>query len=81
MQRSFLGFFPILTWLASYNVREDLLADVLAGITLAVFHVPQGELLDSRELLISPLAVLHSSGQNVEGRLIIKPRVLAERLN
>ncbi|XP_077529287.1 prestin-like [Haemaphysalis longicornis] len=36
-----LGCFPIVTWLRYYDPRRDLLPDLLTGITLAVFHVPQ----------------------------------------
>ncbi|XP_075531598.1 prestin-like [Dermacentor variabilis] len=36
-----LGCFPIATWLRHYDVRHDLLPDLLTGVTLAVFHVPQ----------------------------------------
>ncbi|KAK8762781.1 hypothetical protein V5799_025959 [Amblyomma americanum] len=37
----FLGCFPIVSWLREYDPRHDLLPDLLTGITLAVFHVPQ----------------------------------------
>ncbi|XP_077492406.1 prestin-like [Amblyomma americanum] len=37
----FLGCFPIVSWLRHYDPRHDLLPDLLTGITLAVFHVPQ----------------------------------------
>ncbi|KAL3226989.1 hypothetical protein MRX96_024494 [Rhipicephalus microplus] len=36
-----LGCFPIASWIRQYDVRHDLLPDVLTGITLAIFHVPQ----------------------------------------
>ncbi|KAL1472187.1 hypothetical protein MTO96_023095 [Rhipicephalus appendiculatus] len=36
-----LGCFPIASWLRQYDIRHDLLPDVLTGITLAIFHVPQ----------------------------------------
>ncbi|XP_075727488.1 prestin isoform X3 [Rhipicephalus microplus] len=36
-----LGCFPIASWIRKYDVRHDLLPDVLTGITLAIFHVPQ----------------------------------------
>ncbi|KAH8030968.1 hypothetical protein HPB51_012436 [Rhipicephalus microplus] len=36
-----LGCFPIASWIREYDVRHDLLPDVLTGITLAIFHVPQ----------------------------------------
>ncbi|KAH6919587.1 hypothetical protein HPB50_029425 [Hyalomma asiaticum] len=40
-----LGCFPIASWLRHYDIRHDLLPDVLTGITLAIFHVPQSELI------------------------------------
>lgn len=42
-KKAFPGFFPILTWLANYQVKEDTMADILAGTTVAIFHVPQGK--------------------------------------
>ncbi|XP_064488551.1 prestin-like [Ornithodoros turicata] len=36
-----LAYVPILAWVKSYSVKKDLLPDVLTGITVAVFHVPQ----------------------------------------
>ncbi|XP_077517456.1 prestin-like isoform X2 [Amblyomma americanum] len=32
---------PVLGWLRSYPVKEYLLADVITGFTVAMFHVPQ----------------------------------------
>ncbi|XP_003742720.1 sulfate transporter [Galendromus occidentalis] len=36
-----LAFFPIITWLGHYNIKADLFADVICGLTVAIFHVPQ----------------------------------------
>eukprot|EP00088_Acartia_fossae_P050458 TRINITY_DN5654_c0_g1_i1.p1 TRINITY_DN5654_c0_g1~~TRINITY_DN5654_c0_g1_i1.p1 ORF type:complete len:691 (+),score=150.84 TRINITY_DN5654_c0_g1_i1:32-2104(+) len=33
---------PILGWLPKYNVRTDLVNDIVAGFTVAVMHIPQG---------------------------------------
>ena len=33
---------PIFKWLPKYSVKKDLLADIIAGITVAVMHIPQG---------------------------------------
>ncbi|KAL1473213.1 hypothetical protein MTO96_038838, partial [Rhipicephalus appendiculatus] len=38
----FLGLFPCITWIRSYNLRSFLVPDVLAGLSVAVLHVPQG---------------------------------------
>ena len=37
-----MSLFPVLTWLPAYNVRRDLLSDVIVGFTVAVLHIPQG---------------------------------------
>jgi hypothetical protein len=34
--------FPILTWLSGYDVKADLAADVVSGVTLAAMLIPQG---------------------------------------
>ncbi|KAE9548559.1 hypothetical protein FO519_008232 [Halicephalobus sp. NKZ332] len=39
---SILSFFPILGWIKNYDVKEDLIADIVGGITTGVLHVPQG---------------------------------------
>ncbi|KAM4701560.1 solute carrier family 26 member 9 [Discoglossus pictus] len=36
------GFFPILTWLPKYNIKEYALPDVLGGISAGTIQVPQG---------------------------------------
>ncbi|GLV36702.1 prestin [Carabus blaptoides fortunei] len=36
------GIFPILQWLPEYNCKTDLLPDIIAGITVAIMHIPQG---------------------------------------
>lgn len=33
---------PILDWLPNYNVRRDLLADIITGFTVLALHIPQG---------------------------------------
>ena len=36
--------FPICDWLfLNYKWRSDLLADIIAGLTVAIMHIPQGE--------------------------------------
>jgi MFS superfamily sulfate permease-like transporter len=34
--------FPIIKWLLGYNIRENLLADTISGITIGIVHIPQG---------------------------------------
>ncbi|XP_076760802.1 prestin isoform X1 [Xylocopa sonorina] len=33
---------PLFGWLSTYNWKEDILGDIVAGITVAVMHIPQG---------------------------------------
>lgn len=37
-----LSVMPVLKWLPRYSVRDSLAGDVMAGITVAVMHIPQG---------------------------------------
>ena len=32
---------PILSWLPAYRWREDALSDLVAGLTVAIMHIPQ----------------------------------------
>ncbi|XP_055316397.1 solute carrier family 26 member 6-like isoform X2 [Sitodiplosis mosellana] len=38
----FLSIFPIFTWLSQYNIKNDLVGDVVSGCTVAIMHIPQG---------------------------------------
>ncbi|XP_076362447.1 prestin-like isoform X13 [Tachypleus tridentatus] len=42
VKKGFKLSFPVIDWLGHYNFREDFLADLIAGITVAVFQIPQG---------------------------------------
>ncbi|XP_042860864.1 prestin-like [Penaeus japonicus] len=33
---------PILSWLPAYKLKESLLGDIIAGVTVAIMHIPQG---------------------------------------
>ncbi|CAN7938990.1 unnamed protein product, partial [Ixodes hexagonus] len=37
-----LRMLPCITWAANYDVKNQLVPDVLAGLSAAVLHVPQG---------------------------------------
>ncbi|KRX45282.1 Prestin [Trichinella murrelli] len=41
-QRLLSARFPCIKWLLQYNVKKDLPTDVLSGITVGVFNIPQG---------------------------------------
>ena len=32
---------PVLKWLRHYSIKENLLSDILSGITVAIVHIPQ----------------------------------------
>jgi hypothetical protein len=40
--QTLLNFLPILRWLPAYNWRTNLAVDAVAGVTVAIMHVPQG---------------------------------------
>jgi hypothetical protein len=35
-------YLPFTDWLFNYNVKSDLVADIVAGITIAIMNIPQG---------------------------------------
>ena len=39
------SLFPFLTIMQDYNVRTDLSGDIIAGLTVGIMHIPQGEFL------------------------------------
>ena len=41
--KSLTSFIPILDWLPKYNWSEWLMGDVIAGLTIAIMHIPQGK--------------------------------------
>ncbi|KAH7934296.1 hypothetical protein HPB49_024666 [Dermacentor silvarum] len=55
-----LGLFPCIAWIKSYNLRMFLLPDVLAGLSVAVLHVPQG-LVSAIIAGVDPVLGLYSS--------------------
>ncbi|XP_022666383.1 solute carrier family 26 member 6-like isoform X2 [Varroa jacobsoni] len=40
-RRSIFRLFPVVSWLASYRVKDYLVADIVTGFTVAMFQVPQ----------------------------------------
>ncbi|XP_077551789.1 solute carrier family 26 member 10-like [Haemaphysalis longicornis] len=55
-----LGLFPCTAWVRSYNVKSYLIPDVLAGLSTAVLHVPQG-LVSAIIAGVDPVYGLYSS--------------------
>lgn len=39
-----LSIFPVLSWLSQYNVKNDLIGDIISGCTVAIMHIPQGKM-------------------------------------
>uniref|UniRef100_A0A1I7WX07 STAS domain-containing protein n=1 Tax=Heterorhabditis bacteriophora TaxID=37862 RepID=A0A1I7WX07_HETBA len=37
-----LDFIPILKWLPKYNIKGNLVNDIIGGLTVGIMHVPQG---------------------------------------
>ncbi|GFS32005.1 sulfate transporter [Nephila pilipes] len=52
--------FPILRWLPDYSIKNDLLLDILTGITLLILHVPQG-MAYAQLASVSPIYGLYTS--------------------
>ncbi|KAL1021611.1 hypothetical protein UPYG_G00015530 [Umbra pygmaea] len=42
LKRVVLGFFPILSWLPNYAVKDNALGDFTSGLTVGIMHLPLG---------------------------------------
>lgn len=40
----FRSVFPIYTWMSQYSMKTDLIGDAISGCTVAIMHIPQGEI-------------------------------------
>lgn len=36
------SIFPIFSWLPQYDLKKDLISDIISGSTVSVMHIPQG---------------------------------------
>ncbi|RWS05151.1 sulfate transporter-like protein [Dinothrombium tinctorium] len=41
LKMQMITLFPIIKWLSNYDCKKDFIADTIAGITIAIFQVPQ----------------------------------------
>lgn len=51
-KKSLQRIFPFLSWIQQYSVRKDLPLDIISGCTVAIMHIPQGELFEKEIVLI-----------------------------
>ncbi|XP_067095217.1 prestin-like [Osmerus mordax] len=42
LKRTVLGCIPVLSWLPQYRFRENIMGDIVAGISVGIMHMPQG---------------------------------------
>jgi hypothetical protein len=40
--KTILSLFPALVWLPKYDWKTNITSDIVAGVTVAVMHIPQG---------------------------------------
>jgi len=49
VQKIIHSVLPITSWLPNYKVRENLLGDLVGGITVGIVHLPQGNCVTVRQ--------------------------------
>jgi hypothetical protein len=42
MKNYLLERFPFFTWITKYDYKENLLKDIIAGLTIGIIQIPQG---------------------------------------
>lgn len=42
LRKTLLNRIPIISWLKDYNLQDSLTADLFAGLTVGIMHIPQG---------------------------------------
>jgi len=43
VKKLLLSFFPFIGIMGKYNLRQDLFSDIIAGLTVGIMHIPQGQ--------------------------------------
>jgi len=43
IKKSLLQFFPFIGIMSQYSLRRDLFSDIIAGLTVGIMHIPQGQ--------------------------------------
>lgn len=43
VKKSLLSWFPFIDILRHYSLRHDLFSDIIAGLTVGIMHIPQGQ--------------------------------------
>jgi hypothetical protein len=41
-EKALLSLFPALVWLPKYEWKKNITSDIVAGFTVAIVHIPQG---------------------------------------
>ncbi|XP_030634298.1 solute carrier family 26 member 6, like 1, partial [Chanos chanos] len=42
LKRRVVGFFPLISWLRKYSIRDYGMPDLISGISVGIMHLPQG---------------------------------------
>lgn len=43
VKKSIFSFLPFINIMKAYNIKEDLMGDVISGLTVGIMHIPQGK--------------------------------------